>query len=74
MNTLPARLHVRACPRIRLSGALAFGLHALAFHLHRSAPAATVGPQRRTRTLSAFTPRALELRAADTHAALQGLA
>ncbi|MFA0922633.1 hypothetical protein [Xanthomonas fragariae] len=74
MNPLPPRLHVRACPRIRLSGALAFGLHALAFHLHRSAPAATVGPQRRPHTLRAFTPRALELRAADTRADVQVLA
>lgn len=31
MNPLPARRYVRARPRIRLSGALAFRRHALAF-------------------------------------------
>ncbi|UXA52551.1 hypothetical protein M0D46_01055 [Xanthomonas prunicola] len=76
MNPLPARRYVRARPRIRLSGALAFRPHALAFCVHRNAPAATVGPpqpQRRQRVLAAFTRRALELRAADRCATPQAL-
>lgn len=66
MNPLPARRYVRARPRIRLSGALAFRRHALAFCVHRATPAATLGPprpQRRPRALSAFTRGALRLRA-----------
>ncbi|MFW3175052.1 hypothetical protein IA54_009810 [Xanthomonas phaseoli pv. syngonii LMG 9055] len=76
MNPLPARRYVRARPRIRLSGALAFRRHALAFCVHRSAPAATIGPPRalrRPRVLAAFTRRALELRAADRRAAPRAL-
>ncbi|MEA5125310.1 hypothetical protein [Xanthomonas floridensis] len=76
MNPLPARRYTRARPRIRLSGALAFRRHALAFRVYRSAPAAVIGPprpQRRPRTLAAFTRRALELRAADRHATAQAL-
>ncbi|MCC4586808.1 hypothetical protein JWH11_16825 [Xanthomonas melonis] len=68
MNPLPARRVGRARTRLRLSGALAFRRHALAFRVHRSAPAAVVGPPRplrRPRPLTAFTRRALELRAAD---------
>ncbi|AZR23658.1 hypothetical protein [Xanthomonas vasicola] len=68
MNPLPARRYVRARPRIRLSGALVFRRHALAFCMHRNAPAASIGPpqpQRRARVFAAFTRRALELRAAD---------
>ncbi|QBG91482.1 hypothetical protein [Xanthomonas oryzae] len=70
MNPLPARGHVRARLRIRLSGVLALRRHALAFCAHRNAPAAIIGPpqpqpQRRTRAFAAFTRRALELRAAD---------
>ncbi|MCL1502524.1 hypothetical protein [Xanthomonas nasturtii] len=67
MNPLPPRRYVRARPRSRLSGALVFRRHALAFCVHRNAPAATIGPprlQRRPRVLAAFTRRALELRAA----------
>ncbi|KAB7765972.1 hypothetical protein [Xanthomonas maliensis] len=65
MNPLPARGCLRARPRIRLSGALVFRRHALAFRLHRAVPAATLGPPRlrRPRPLSAFTRRALQLRA-----------
>ncbi|KUF24518.1 MULTISPECIES: hypothetical protein [Xanthomonas] len=76
MNPLPARRYVRARPRIRLSGALAFRRHALAFCVHRSAPAATIGPPRplrRPRVLAAFTRRALELRAPDRRAAPRAL-
>ncbi|KGR41398.1 hypothetical protein XvhCFBP2543_11500 [Xanthomonas vasicola] len=65
MNPLPARRYVRARPRIRLSGALVFRRHALAFCMHRNAPAASIGPpqpQRRARVFAAFTRRALELR------------
>ncbi|MCE4370367.1 hypothetical protein [Xanthomonas hortorum] len=71
MNPLPARRYVRARPRIRLSGALAFRRHALAFRIHRAAPAAIVGPpqpQLRTRSVSAFTRCALALRAAGKSA------
>ncbi|APO96987.1 hypothetical protein [Xanthomonas vesicatoria] len=74
MNPLPARRYARARPRLRLSGALAFGRYALAFRVHRGAPAATIGPprlQRRPRTLAAFTRRALELRAPAHRAAPQ---
>ncbi|MCC8552515.1 hypothetical protein [Xanthomonas hortorum] len=76
MNPLPARRYVRARPRIRLSGALAFRRHALAFRIHRAAPAAIVGPpqpQRRVRSLSAFTQRAMKLRAAGKCATTQAL-
>ncbi|PPV06478.1 hypothetical protein XBLMG947_2652 [Xanthomonas bromi] len=76
MNPLPARRYVRARPRIRLSGALAFRRDALAFCVHRNAPAATIGPprpQRRPRVLAAFTRRALELRAANKRTPLQAL-
>ncbi|NIJ94790.1 hypothetical protein FHT12_003525 [Xanthomonas campestris] len=75
MNPLPARRYARARPRLRLTGALAFRRHALAFRLHRAVPAAVIGPPRpyrRPRCLSAFTRRALELRAADHRAHLQG--
>ncbi|WP_126947971.1 hypothetical protein [Xanthomonas sp. BRIP62409] len=75
MNPLPARRYARARPRLRLTGALAFRRHALAFRLHRAVPAAVIGPPRpyrRPRCLSAFTRRALELRAADDRAYLQG--
>ncbi|PPU69464.1 hypothetical protein [Xanthomonas pisi] len=66
MNPLPACRYTRARPRLRLSGALAFGRHVLAFRVHRGAPAAAIGPprpQRRVRMLAAFTRRALQLRA-----------
>ncbi|CAD1789681.1 hypothetical protein XSP_001373 [Xanthomonas euroxanthea] len=75
MNPLPARRYARARPRLRLTGALAFRRHALAFRLHRAVPAAVIGPPRpyrRPRCLSAFTRRALKLRAADHRAYLQG--
>ncbi|MBB3779492.1 hypothetical protein FHY16_002248 [Xanthomonas campestris] len=77
MNPLPARRYARARPRLRLTGALAFRRHALAFRLHRAVPAAVIGPPRpyrRPRCLSAFTRRALELRAVDHRAYLQGTA
>ncbi|MCC4606568.1 hypothetical protein [Xanthomonas campestris] len=76
MNPLPARRYTRARVRIRLSGALAFGRHALAFRVCRSIPAAVIGPprpQRRPRTLAAFTRRALELRAADRQATAEAM-
>ncbi|WP_184405759.1 hypothetical protein [Xanthomonas sp. 3075] len=76
MNPLPARPYARARPRLRLTGALAFHRHALAFRVHRARPAAVIGPPRpylRPRCLSVFTRRALELRAADKRAASQGL-
>ncbi|WP_115047632.1 hypothetical protein [Xanthomonas arboricola] len=74
MNRAPARTHARPRLRIRLTGALAFRRHALAFRVHRAAPAAVIGPPRpfrRPRCLSAFTRRALELRAADKRSDLQ---
>ncbi|PPU42010.1 hypothetical protein [Xanthomonas arboricola] len=77
MNPLPAHRYARARPRIRLTGALAFGRHALAFRVHRALPAAVIGPPRpyrRERCLGAFTRRALELRAADNRTKLQGQA
>ncbi|MCS3746097.1 MULTISPECIES: hypothetical protein [unclassified Xanthomonas] len=76
MNPLPACRYARARARARLSGALAFGRHALAFRVHRGAPAAAIGPprpQRRPRTLAAFTRRALELRAAADDTTPQAL-
>lgn len=76
MNPLPACRYVRARTRIRLSGALAFRRHALVFRIHRAAPAAVIGPpqpQRRPRSLSVFTQRALKLRAAATCATPQAL-
>ncbi|MFC7520707.1 hypothetical protein ACFQS6_12145 [Xanthomonas populi] len=78
MNPLPTRRYVRARPRMRLSGALAFGRHALLFRIHRAVPAAIVGPpppppQRHPRNLSAFTQRALALCAADKCTPVQAL-
>ncbi|MEA9563026.1 MULTISPECIES: hypothetical protein [unclassified Xanthomonas] len=65
MNPLPACSDARA--RLRWSGALAFGRHALVCRVHRSAPAASIGPLRllrRVRMSGACTRRAPELRAA----------
>ncbi|WOB27884.1 MULTISPECIES: hypothetical protein [Xanthomonas] len=71
MNPPPVCSDARARSRLRLSGALAFGRHALVCRVHRSAPAASIGPlrlRRRVRMSGACTRRALELRvgAADT--------
>ncbi|MEA9587742.1 hypothetical protein VC279_12295 [Xanthomonas sp. WHRI 10064A] len=67
MNPLPACSDACTRARLRLSGALAFGRHALACRAHRWAPAASIGPLRllrRVRTLGACARRAPELRAA----------
>ncbi|ETC88953.1 hypothetical protein XHC_1515 [Xanthomonas hortorum pv. carotae str. M081] len=48
----------------------------MAFRIHRAAPAAIVGPpqpQRHARSLSAFTQRAMKLRAASKCATTQAL-
>ncbi|WP_082473375.1 MULTISPECIES: hypothetical protein [Xanthomonas] len=67
MNPVPACSDARARLRPHLSGALAFGRHALACRAHRWAPAASIGPLRllrRVRMSGACTRRALELCAA----------
>ncbi|MCC4631796.1 hypothetical protein ACFFJ4_01510 [Xanthomonas dyei] len=69
MNPLAVCSNARAHARLRLSGALAFGRHALVCRVHRSAPAASIGPlrlQRRVRMSGACTRRALELCAATS--------
>ncbi|MEA9578403.1 hypothetical protein VC218_05575 [Xanthomonas nasturtii] len=76
MNPLPACSDARARARLRLSGALAFGRHALACRAHRWAPAASIGPLRllrRVRMSDACTRRAPELRAATPDTTPQAL-
>ncbi|WP_311239655.1 MULTISPECIES: hypothetical protein [unclassified Xanthomonas] len=76
MNPLPACSDARAHARLRLSGALAFGRHALACRVHRSAPTTSIGPlrlQRRVRMSGACTRRALELCAAAPDTTPQAL-
>nr|WP_115553327.1 hypothetical protein [Xanthomonas arboricola] len=67
MNPLPACSDARTRLRPHLSGALAFGGHALVCRVHRGAPTTSIGPLRllrRVRMSGACTRRAPELRAA----------
>ncbi|WP_115527391.1 MULTISPECIES: hypothetical protein [Xanthomonas] len=76
MNPVPVCSNACTRARLRLSGALAFGRHALACRAHRWAPAASIGPLRllrRLRMSGACTRRALELCSAGPDTTPQAL-